>query len=367
MDRLWHKGDSGPVVTEVRSTLARLGLIEPSESDLFDQDVDLAIRAFQQQRGLKVDGMVGGQTYRALDEARWQLGDRTLRVATPRLIRGDDVAALQSRLLTMGFDIGRVDGIFGPRTERAVREFQIAVGVFPDGVSGPETFAALARLSRTITGGAAQALRESHTLRSQGTALTGRVIVLDPGHGASELGEVGNGAHESELVFDLARRLEGRLAALGVTVFLTRNTERNPTEGERAEFANEAGADLMISLHMDVYPNQSASGIATYYYGHDAHGFTSPVGARFAELMQHELCARTAMTDCHTHAKTWELLRRTRMPAIRIDLGYISNADDAHQMSQAPFRDAAAEAMAIAIQRLYLPDDAAPRSGSHLI
>lgn len=364
MERLWHKGDSGPVITEIRSTLARIGLIEPSESDLFDQELDLAIRAFQQQRGLKVDGMVGSQTYRALDEARWRLGDRVMRVETPRLLRGDDVAALQSRLLTMGFDVGRVDGIFGRRTESAVREFQISVGLLEDGVCGPDTFAALSRLSRTISGGAAQALRERHLLRMQGGSLTGRVIVIDPGHGGSEVGESAHGVRESEIVFDLARRLEGRLAALGVTVFLTRNTERNPSDGDRAEFANDAGADLTLSLHMDSHSNHVANGIATYYYGHDAHGFDSPMGERFAELIQRELCARTGMTDCRAHAKTWELLRRTRMPAVRVDLGYITNADNARSLAEPSFRDALAEAMVIAIQRLYLPEDVDTQTGT---
>lgn len=364
MERLWHKGDSGPVVTEIRSTLTRLGLLEAGDSDLFDQEVDLAIRAFQQQRGLKVDGMVGSQTYRALDEARWVLGDRVLRVETQRLMRGDDVAALQSRLLTMGFDVGRVDGILGRRTESAICEFQRSVGVPADGVCGPETFTALARLSRTITGGAAQALRERHLLRMHAGSLTGRVIVIDPGHGGADVGESAHGVLESQIVFDLARRLEGRLAALGVTVFLTRNSERNPSDSERAEFANDAGADLTVSLHMDSHSNGDARGIATYYYGHDAHDFDSPMGERFAELVQRELCARTGMADCRTHPKTWELLRRTRMPAVRIDTGYITNASDAQALNQASFRDAIAEAIAIAIQRLYLPEDAEARTGT---
>lgn len=357
MERLWHKGDSGPVVTEIRSTLTRLGLIEASDSDRFDQEVDLAVRAFQQQRGLKVDGMVGSQTYRALDEARWRLGDRVLRVASPRLMRGDDVAALQTRLVTMGFDAGRVDGIFGPRTETAVREFQLSVGIPADGVCGPETFTSLSRLARTITGGAAQALRERHLLRMHAGSLAGRVIVVDPGHGGEDVGESAHGVLESELMFDLARRLEGRLAALGVTVFITRNLERNPGDSERAEFANNAGADLTLSLHMDSHTSSAASGVATYYYGHDAHGFDSPLGERFAELVQRELCSRTGMLDCRAHPKTWELLRRTRMPAVRIDTGYITNADDAGKMSQSSFRDGVAEAIVIAIQRLYSPED----------
>lgn len=358
MEGLWRKGDRGSVVVDIRATLSRLGLLHANAtaSDLFDDEVDHAVRSFQQARGLRVDGVVGSQTYRALDEARWQLGDRTLRIEA-RVMRGDDVAALQSRLITMGFDIGRLDGFFGPRTEAGVREFQRSVGLTPDGVVGPETCAALTRLARTITGGAAHVLREHHALHSRGSSLVGRVVVLDPGHGGQDHGMTGNELQESEIVFDIARRLEGRLVALGVTVFLTRGKDQNPDDGDRAEFANQTGADLMISLHVDALANPQAHGVSTYFYGHDAHGFDSPTGQNLAELILREICARTAMRDCHTHPKTWELLRRTRMPAIRIDMGYITNAHDAAILANPDFRDHIAEAIAVAIQRLYLPAD----------
>ena len=72
------------------------------------------IRSFQQARGLSVTGLVDEVTARALEEAQWKLGDRSLNLQEPPLMHGDDVAALQSRLTEMGFDCGRVDGIYGP-------------------------------------------------------------------------------------------------------------------------------------------------------------------------------------------------------------------------------------------------------------
>ncbi|MBC7303179.1 MAG: peptidoglycan-binding protein, partial [Nocardia sp.] len=90
MHRLRH-GDSGPAVAEVRSTLASLGFlhlphVESTDGPeywkdtevVFDRSLDSAIRAFQQQRGLLVDGVVGPATYRALKEASYRLGARTL-------------------------------------------------------------------------------------------------------------------------------------------------------------------------------------------------------------------------------------------------------------------------------------------------
>ena len=91
------------------------------------------IRSFQQGRGLNVTGVIDAVTARALEEAKWKLGDRSLSVQEYPLMRGDDVAALQSRLTEMGFDCGRVDGIYGVRSAAAVKEFQQSVGITVDG------------------------------------------------------------------------------------------------------------------------------------------------------------------------------------------------------------------------------------------
>jgi N-acetylmuramoyl-L-alanine amidase len=81
------------------------------------------------------------------------------------------------------------------------------------------------------------------------------------------------------------------------------------------------------------------------------------VGERFADLVQREVCARTDLVDLRTHPKTWDLLRRTRMPAVRIELGYLTNPSDAARLSDPAFRDVLAEAIVAAVQRLYLPPD----------
>lgn len=148
--QLLHRGDVGPAVAEIKNTLAALGLLpqpngQPGPAS-FDATVEHAVRAFQQQRGLITDGVVGSATYRALTDARWQLGDRSLAYLVSKPVSGDDVFALQERLLELGYDAGRPDGIFGRETEQALCSFQRDYGLNPDGICGPSTLRGLKQL-----------------------------------------------------------------------------------------------------------------------------------------------------------------------------------------------------------------------------
>lgn len=370
--QVFRRGDTGPAVDEVRATLTTLGLLAgpgllAGEGAVFDDATDRAVRAFQQQRGVTVDGLVGPETYAALQAARLSLGDRILLHVPSRILGGDDVAALQERLLELGFDAGRVDSLFGPRTEQALVRFQREYGLVSDGVCGPATLRALKQLGRLVTGGRPQAMRENEALRRSGVSLAGKVVVVDPGHGGTDPGSTGHGLQEAALVMDLASRLEGRLSAVGVRALLTRGPDSCPDDTHRAGLANEARADLVLSLHVDRAESPACHGVATYHYGTArgaaGSGATSTVGEQLAGLVQRELVARTDLLDCRTHAKSWNLLRLTVMPTVRVELGHLSNAGDAARLADPGFRDTVAEALLVAVQRLFLPVDLDPPTG----
>lgn len=358
-------------MSEIRAVLTGLDLLTPGSSaaDEFDTETERAVRAFQQSRGLSVDGRVGAETWRALDAARWRLGARTLYHAVPEPLTGEDVRSLQERLLEMGYDVGRADAVYGVRTSRAVAQFQREMGLKPDGSCGPHTMRVLRRLGRKVVGGRPQWLRESDAIRQAGPTLVGRTVVIDPGHGGTDPGVVVPDGPlrwtEADLVHDLASRLEGRLAAAGVRVQLTRGPAPKSClpDPERAQLANSLGADVFISLHTDGHPNPEAEGVATYHYGTD-NGVTSATGERLAGLVQREIVARTGLRDCRTHAKTWELLRLTRMPAVRVEVGYLTSPTDRGRLVDPRFRDRLAEAIVAAVQRMYFPIERDVPTGS---
>jgi N-acetylmuramoyl-L-alanine amidase len=357
---------------EIRAVLTSLGLLADVEGGAeYDADTEIAVRSFQQSRGLSVDGKVGDETWRALDAARWRLGQRGLYQAVPEPLVGDDVRQLQERLLEMGYDLGRADGVYGAYTARAVAQFQREVGLAPDGSCGPATVNALRRLGRKVVGGRPQLLRETAAFHASGPALVGKRIVVDPGHGGpDDLGVVVPDGPlrwtEADLAFDIALRLEGRLAAAGMRVHLTRGP--NPAETisnrDRAKLANDLGADLLISIHLDGYANPDADGVATYHYGSLSGGVTSTVGERLAGLVQREIVARTGMRNCQTQPKSWELLRLTRMPAVRVDAGYLTSPVDRGRLVDPKFRDRMVEAIMAAVQRMYYPVEVDVPTGS---
>jgi N-acetylmuramoyl-L-alanine amidase len=357
-------------VTEIRAILVGQDLLTLGTSpNEYDADTERAVRAFQQSRGLTVDGEVGDETWRALDAARWRLGARALYQAIPDPLVGEDVRTLQERLLEMGYDVGRADGIYGPRTAKAVAQFQREVGLHPDGGCGPQTMHALRRLGRKVVGGRPQWLREAERFRHSGPNLVGKTIVVDPGHGGPEPGVVVPDGPlrwtEAELAYDLAARLEGRLGAAGMRVHLTRGPSpaTTPTALDRAQLANDLGADLLISLHVDGHANPDADGVATFHYG-TGHGATSTVGERLAGLVQREIVARTGLRNCHIHPKTWDLLRLTRMPAVRVDVGYLTSPRDRARLIDPLFREQVVEAVVAAVQRMWYPMEADVPTGS---
>lgn len=372
MHRLSH-GDHGPAVAEIRGTLSSLGYLldgmssappEPATDPrwqvpdaTFDGHLDSAVRAFQQQRGLLVNGVVDTTTYRALREASYRLGARTLayQVSTP--LYGDDVAALQTRLQDLGFYSSRVDGYFGPDTHAGLSSFQREIGIVSDGICGPQTLRSLDLLGTRVSGGSPHAITEEESVRRSGPQLSGKRIVIDPGLGGPDTGLTvatpRGPISEAQILWDIANRLEGRMAATGMETFLSHPPTTNPTVSQRADTSNAFDADLMIALRCTTSTSPHANGVACFHFG-NSHGASSRIGQVLAGFIQREIVARTSLQDCRTHGRSWDLLRLTNMPTVQVDIGYLTNESDIKALIHPRNRDVIAEAILVAVKRLYL-------------
>jgi N-acetylmuramoyl-L-alanine amidase len=288
-------GDGGEAVRDLQLRLTAAGFaVEGDELAIFGPATERAVRAFQAARGLRVDGSCGQQTWSALVEAGYHLGDRLLYHRTPPL-RGDDVATLQRRLGALGFDAGRVDGIFGVRTAGALVDFQRNAGLTTDGICGPATLDGLARLgAKAGTAGVAVAqLRERETRRSAPRTLSGRRIVVGSAGGVFAL-------------VDAVARVLVHAGAHALPV-------DDPDDAHQSAQANAFGADLYLGLTV------VDDGCAAAYYG--TGGFTSTGGRHLASLLCRELPAVLGHDRCDVRAMALPVLRETRMPAVVCEVG----------------------------------------------
>lgn len=269
------------------------------------------MRAFQAARGLRVDGICDEHTWLAVVEASWSLGDRALYLTSPNL-RGDDVAELQTRLARLGFDPGRVDGIFGPRTAGAVDEFQTNCGLRPDGVCGSETIRAIVRVSgQTGDGPGIAAVREREALRTRPDSLTALRIV------------VGQFGGLSGLTRPLARELRTRGAAV-VTL-------DEPDAIAQAVAANQFHADLYLGF-------EATDESFTVVHFYRVPTFESLGGRTLAEQVVVELGCVPRLSS-RAEGMRLPVLRETRMPAVLVSVGPVRQAvDAAPQVAEATVR-----------------------------
>jgi N-acetylmuramoyl-L-alanine amidase len=283
-----RRGASGPAVFALREHLRRVGFKFGGERD-YSERTESAVREFQTNRGLRADGICGPQTWAALLEAGFALGDRILAVRRPNL-RGDDVAALQHRLSALGFDPGRPDGILGPNTELALREFQRNAGIASDGVCGPATIVALDRLD-ALAGGSVVELRERERLEHEPRTMFGRRVALhaDSSHRA------------------LTEALADALRTSNVDVLLLLGDD----DGAVARAANDAGADLIVAVREPEAPDHRLS-----YFG--TNSFRSVGGHTHAHHLAVSLTA--VLGPGSIEPRTYSILRETRMAAMVLHL-----------------------------------------------
>ncbi|MEX2101534.1 MAG: peptidoglycan-binding protein [Actinomycetota bacterium] len=347
--RIIRTDDRGEHVRDVQHRLVALGhAISPDELEgRFGSTTLEAVRAFQHSRSLPVDGLVGPDTWGQLVEAGYRLGDRTLYLRYP-FLRGDDVGELQRRLNGLGFDAGKGDGILGRETDGAIRDFQRNVGQEIDGIVGPDTIAAMARLRPDDAATSRAVVREAEAVRSLHASLEGAVVAIDAGIGPGEEAVTGpsglaEAAATRDLAAELAAELRGR-SAVPILVSERVDGVELASSSERATAANAAGAGLCVSFQLGG-PDEGCS--AAYFGTGTTH---SPMGERLASLLVERMSAALDLQVSGTRRLAVSILRETRMTAVIVAPCRILDPVEEERLRDPSFRRGVAVSVADAIE-----------------
>ena len=211
-----------------------------------------------------------------------------------------------------------------------------------------------------------------------GRVRAGFTVVLDPGHGGSNLGAPGSvaGVYEKKVTLALARLVRKRLEQDGLRVVTTRDADTYLTLGERVRRANAAGGDVFLSLHANATPEHKRRGFDAYLLsrevvdiesrkaGESAADAVDPAEPVVARARVRQLALQSASlaralrarlgrvrdTDRGTHQAPFDVLEGLRMPATLLEVGYIDHPEEGAELLQPEVLHAIADAIAEGIE-----------------
>jgi len=172
------------------------------------------------------------------------------------------------------------------------------------------------------------------------SGIGGKTIVIDPGHGGSDSGAVGaNGVMEKTITLAIAKELQGMLTGAGAKVIMTRTSDvdvaRPSAEAveelqARVDIANQARADMFLSIHMDSFSSSDAKGTSTYYYAKGA-----AASQHLAELIKSGIIEQLGTEDRRTRSCNFYVVKHTMMPATLAEVAFVSNPTESQLLTSA--------------------------------
>ena len=314
-EKILKIGDEGNEVLDLQIRLSNLGFTVSSNETAvkkFGPDTQEKLKAFQKFRGLKNDGILDHVTIEILIEATFKLGNRQLYLQSP-MLKGDDVFELQTQLGKLGFDVGRIDGIFGPQTVKALIDFQKNFGLIEDGIAGHETIRNLQNIKNKETPDTQiSKIKEIEHLRNKSTDLGSRRLVI---------GHFGNSATLANATARMLRKKGAKVIDLN-----------NPDEEVQARTANGFEAEMYLGFNIE----NNSQFLISYFKTKNSQ---SEGGLRLASQCSKEM-DKVLQKKAETQGMQIPILRATRMPAIMCSLGpieeVIKNTDEiAHAFAKA--------------------------------
>lgn len=174
---------------------------------------------------------------------------------------------------------------------------------------------------------------------TNGGVLKSKIIIVDPGHGGSNPGAMANNTRESDNNLAVGLKLRDKLVQAGATVIMTRDTDRTVApEGsslgtelqDRLDLAESKHGDLFISIHSNSNPNTAIAGAMTFY--------PSGKSSALASAIQNSLIIATGAVNKGTEPATFYVLRNASMPSTLVEMGFVTNQDEAALLNSDGYR-----------------------------
>ena len=194
---------------------------------------------------------------------------------------------------------------------------------------------------------------------------TKRSIFLDPGHGGSDPGAISGGVREKDLTLSVYNKVSSKLASLGYTVLTSRNVDKDVDLVDRAEQANNANADMLLSIHFNAGGRGIARGIETYYYqsqedivpkiNKENHNNAERLerSRKLANKVQQNLLYQTGANDRGVKRASFTVLRETSIPSILVELGFIDNPEERNKVKTNEYQERLANGIVDGIVAYY--------------
>lgn len=168
------------------------------------------------------------------------------------------------------------------------------------------------------------------------------VVYLDPGHGGTDPGSSGNGIIEKEWNLKFALGVRDRLQNMGITVKMSRDTDKFVSLADIAAGANAAMPDVFVSIHQNSFTAPSANGIETYWYKGESD-------KALATSIQKKLIEKTSAYNRGVKNEAFYVIKNTNMPSALVECGFITNPDEANRLKTPDYQNRVMDAIATGV------------------
>ncbi|HET7658528.1 MAG TPA: N-acetylmuramoyl-L-alanine amidase, partial [Bacillales bacterium] len=183
--------------------------------------------------------------------------------------------------------------------------------------------------------------------KKEKAALSGKTIVVDPGHGGKDSGAIGiNGIMEKNLTLQTASELATKLRNAGAHVIMTKNNDTFISLQGRVDIAEEHNADAFISIHYNASLLQNEGGITSYYY-------TKSKDRPLALAIQQMLVKQTDLRNRGVRFADYHVLRENSQPAALLELGFVTNPGEVHVIRTSAYQDTITTAIVNGIENYF--------------